>query len=150
MVMKAKRPPARKSQSGSAMLELALFLPVAVLLLLGSSDFARVFYAAIETTNASRAGAGYGIQSKAKSQDVTGMRDAAVADAANLTGVTATAERFCECSSGLSISCSSTCLIGTKRIYVRVRTQKTFTTLARYPAIPSSINLSVPAVMRVQ
>ena len=49
------------AEAGAAIIELAVSLLMLVLLLLGTVDFARVFYADIELTNAARAGAQYGI-----------------------------------------------------------------------------------------
>jgi Flp pilus assembly protein TadG len=128
------------------MVEFGLLLPVLVLLLMGAADFSRVFYAAVTTTNAARAGAGYGIESRAKSMDFAGMRQAALDDAQDITGAVATAVQFCECPDGSSIGCTQTCVSGAKRIYVRVTTTKTFRTVG----LPSSFPLSATAVMRAQ
>ena len=77
------------------------------------------------------------------------MVNAAKNDAQGLTGVTATAQRYCQCSNGSAISCTTgTCLTGSKRTYVSVTTGYTFNTLIRYPRIPSSITMTRQAVMR--
>src|SRR5260221_3845737 len=44
-------------ERGSALVELAIALPLLVAVLVGTTDFARVFYLATELTNAARAGA---------------------------------------------------------------------------------------------
>jgi len=52
-------------QCGQAMLELALVLPVLLLLTIGLIEFGRVAYYSIEVSDAARAGAQYGAQSLA-------------------------------------------------------------------------------------
>ena len=49
-----------RSERGSALVELAVTLPLLVLLVVGVADLARVFYVSMALTNAARAGAQYG------------------------------------------------------------------------------------------
>src|SRR5437867_12150593 len=65
------------SQRGSAIVELTLLVPLFLLMLLGTMDFARVFYTALSVTHAARAGAQYGAQSNVTSQDYAGMKQPA-------------------------------------------------------------------------
>jgi hypothetical protein len=51
----------RRRRRGAAAVELALILPVFLLLLLGCHDFGRFAYTFIAVTNAARAGAGAGV-----------------------------------------------------------------------------------------
>ena len=54
----------RESEVGGSLVETALTAPLLLtLLIFGSVEFARVAYAAIEVTNAARAGVSYGAQS---------------------------------------------------------------------------------------
>ncbi len=55
-----KVPPTNRRQRGQSMVELALVLPLLLLILLGIVDLGRVFNAYIAITNASREGALYG------------------------------------------------------------------------------------------
>src|SRR5579864_8958993 len=80
---------------GQGAVELALLAPILVLVLVIAADFSRVFYMSIETANAARAGVQYGAQSTTKASDTAGMQQAALNDAANLSGLTATASNFC-------------------------------------------------------
>src|ERR1700736_118028 len=79
----------RPRESGNSLIELALTVTFLMLVVLGTVDFARLFYAAIEVNDAARAGAQYGSQSVVTAADSTGMVNAAKANATNLTGVTA-------------------------------------------------------------
>lgn len=49
-----------KKQKGQSLVELAIMLPILLIILLGIVDFGRVFYAYVTITNASREGARYG------------------------------------------------------------------------------------------
>src|SRR5438270_2426727 len=81
----------RERQSGSAIIEMGLLFPVLFIMLCGTMDFARVFYAGIAISSAARAGVQYGSYSPSNAGNLTGMQNAATTDASNqgLTGVTA-------------------------------------------------------------
>src|SRR5689334_2953272 len=98
----------RSKEAGSAFIELAMFFPVLLLVLLGAIDFARVYYASITLINAAEVGAQYGSKTVSASTDTNGMATAATNDASDLTGVTATAAQSCTCS-GTSQACNGTC-----------------------------------------
>lgn len=49
-----------KRERGQALVELAIMLPILLIILLGVIDFGRVFYAYVTITNAAREGARYG------------------------------------------------------------------------------------------
>lgn len=49
-----------KRERGQSLVELAIMLPILLIILLGIIDFGRVFYAYVTITNASREGARYG------------------------------------------------------------------------------------------
>src|SRR5262245_55842814 len=81
-----------RSDTGGALVELAVSMPLLALILIGTIDFARLFYMAIELTNAARAGAQFGARSIATSGDVAGMEAAAAAASPNIGAFTAVAE----------------------------------------------------------
>lgn len=139
-------------ESGQALVELALVLPVFVLILIGAAEFGRLAYAAIEVANAARAGIQYGAQNRSTSVDLRGMETAAVGDAANVTTMQATAANFCVCGSGGSISCASAQTSCSGRIldYVQVNTSATIDPLFRYPGLPKTLTMYGQAVMRVE
>jgi Flp pilus assembly protein TadG len=135
---------------GQSAVELALVAPFVVLVLVIAADFSRVFYMSIEAANAARAGVQYGAQSTTKASDTAGMQQAALNDAANLSGLTATASNFCECPPSTShVTCSSTSCSGME-MYVQVNTSAQFQTLVHYPGVPTTVTLNESALMRAE
>jgi Flp pilus assembly protein TadG len=134
------------------MVELAVAMPVLVLLLLAAADFGRLFYAWIGVNNAARAGAQYGSQGLANAGNSAAMILAATTDGANISGLTATASQ-CTCVSGTSVTvCSGSnynCTNAPQATFVEVDTQTTFHTVISYPGIPSSITVKGQAIMQV-
>src|SRR5580704_4510383 len=101
------------AQSGNMLLEFALSSTVMFLLMFGVIDFSRIFSSACAVQGAARAGTQYGMLSPAHYNDLTGMQNAALTDAGNPSGMTATASQFCACSiGGASQSCPPTCSSG--------------------------------------
>lgn len=134
---------------GQSMVELALLVPVVALVLVAAADFARVYYMSTALVSAARAGAEYGAQSTTAASDTAGMKQAALNDATNLSGVTATASKFCECPPSTShVSCLPTC--SGMEMYVQVNTSANFSTLVSYPGIPSTVTLNESALMRAE
>jgi Flp pilus assembly protein TadG len=161
------------SDAGSAIVELALTLPMLTLLVIGAAEIGRMAYAAIEVTEAARAAVAYGSQNGNAAGDVGGMQNAANAaapDVSSLLTFTNGSPNFaCVCdtisSSGTVTtspstpgSCASmltTCITANsteiQKIvpYVQVFTQATVPTMFHYPGIPSSFTLTGSAQMRV-
>jgi len=149
---------------GAAFVELVVVLPVIILLLVGSTDFARVFYFSMAVQNAALAGAQYGGANIANSGDTTGMRNRAVAAGVDIGVVLAdvTAAQECSCAPDLpgsaayslaTFTCSvpTVCTAGNHlSTRVQVTVTKTFTTLTAYPGVPSSIPISRTVWMRAQ
>lgn len=138
---------------GQAFVELALILPIFILLLVGIAEFGRLAYAAIEVSNAARAGVAYGAQNHTTASDNSGIQTAAVQDAPNIPGLIATATQVCSCD-GSSISCSSagTSCISPARIIesVQVNTSAVVDTVFHFPGFPNTITLRGQAIMRVE
>ena len=136
---------------GAAAVELALMLPFLVFMLITVVELGRLAYFSIEVSNAAHAGAQYGAQSEVTAASNAGMVQAALNDGYNVTGLTATAGYFCECSTGTSVvSCVLASCSGSRLIeYVQVNTSATVKPLVQYPGIPASYNLSGSAIMRV-
>jgi Flp pilus assembly protein TadG len=141
-------------EAGSALVELAVSLPLLVLVMVGVTDFARVFYMGMELTNAARAGAQYGAYNPAQSGNIAGMQTTATGSV-NMTGVTATASRACQCATSAgtfsAATCTTTCPSGQHLVVtVKVTTSKTFTTVVgSFPGIPPTVNLVRSATLRV-
>lgn len=142
------------NESGQSLAELALTLPLLLLILLGGIEFSRVGLAAIEVVNAARAGSTYGQQSPS---DLSGMQSAAVSDASDLakwtnTTVSATATKVCSCSNGTSITCStiSSCSYPAHVNYsVQVQTQVSADPLFYVQGLPHTYTLYGYSTLRV-
>lgn len=91
-----------RREDAQSLVELALLMPLFILLLLGSAEFARFAWASVLTSNAARAGASWGAHSPANAGDGTGgIEAAAAADSVNLTGLTTAPPTVsCVCSNG--------------------------------------------------
>ncbi|MBL8296304.1 MAG: pilus assembly protein [Bryobacterales bacterium] len=139
----------KRLRSGSALIELALAVPVMALLVMGAVDFARVFYMSVEVTSAARAAAIFGSRSTASVDDTAGISLAATRAAPEVPSLTVTPAKLCGCSDGTVADCTSVSCTP-KYTYIRVQTQATFTTTCPYPGIPSSIPVSAVALMRAQ
>ena len=139
---------------GQSLVELALMFPIFILLLVGAAEFGRLAYAAIEVSNAARAGASYGALTHITASDFANIELVATKDAANLTGVTATAVDSCACSTGGTITCSTaltTCPSPARIIeYVQVNTAATVGPLFNYPGLPHTFSLTGQAIVRVE
>jgi Flp pilus assembly protein TadG len=161
---KRSRRPRFGSEKGAAIIELAASLPLLVMVLVGTADFARVFYYAIELTNAARAGAQYASFSDIQAAQTANIQAAAQSAAPNISPITVTLVApfpFCQCGSNDGSSpllqtppstpwCTSACPAGRHKVAsVTVTTTKTFTTFARIPGIPNTLTLSRTATLRV-
>lgn len=134
---------------GASFVELALVLPLFLLMLIPVVDLGRGFYAAIEVASAAHAGAMYGV---ANPNDAVGMVTAAKAGASNLSSVDATATYGCECSDGSSpvASCTSTPSCTYNYVtYVDVTVTSPYRTVFGYPGLPSSMNITREVRLRV-
>ena len=120
---------------GNFIIELALVLPIAMLLLVGMFDLGRYGLQRSAMLQGAQAGARYGIVAYNESSNINSTAQTAT----GLTGVTATNAVFCECVAGTSVSCSTSCGTGqTLKRYVTVTTTKSFSTVL------SSSSLSLP------
>jgi Flp pilus assembly protein TadG len=93
-----------RQEDGQGLVELALVVPLFILLLVGSAEFARLAWVTILTSNAARAGASFGAHSLENSVNTAGIQAAAAADSINLTGLTTAPPSIsCVCSNGTAI-----------------------------------------------
>lgn len=83
------------------MLEFALLIPITLAMFFGTMDFSRVFYAAIKLANAAQAGALYGAQSVTHVSDTAGIKQAAVFEAQDLSGMTTATSNYCQYQEGV-------------------------------------------------
>jgi Flp pilus assembly protein TadG len=136
---------------GQSSVELAVAVPILMLLLLAGTDFARVFYMSSGVSSAARAGAQYGSQSVITAADSAGMVAAAKTDGSNFSGLTATASQ-CTCATSSTVKAcpSGYCTNAAQATFVQVTTTSVFQTLVSYPGIPSSTTLTGEAIMQVE
>src|SRR5215469_15797096 len=161
-------------QSGQALIELAIMLPFLLVLALGLIEVGRYAYISILVGNAARAGAAYGARGLLQAGDQTGISTAALNDFAgtatsgsgNTNGLdpstlNVTSFDTCGCDIGGTIAVETQALCnpspgstppsctGHWVITVHVSATGTYQSLFHYPGIPSSLNVSDTANMRV-
>ena len=135
--------------SGQALIETAITLPLLLLLMLGAVEFARLTYAAIEVSNAAKAAVSYGSLNVANAADTAGIQAAAQMDAANLSTITTTVSPpACSCvTAGVAISdtCGDT-LCATAGGYIQQRlivtTSTTVNPMIHLPFLPTTFTLN--------
>jgi Flp pilus assembly protein TadG len=136
-------------ESGSALIELAMLLPVLTGFFLGGVGLSFAISEAMTVSQAAEAGALYGSLA-GNNTDLSGMQNAATNAAGGLSGFQAVATNFCSCTAGGSVvSCSSSCPSGTQFEYVKVQTSATVPMLTQFPGLGSAANLSGLSVLRV-
>ena len=132
--------------SGQTVLELALLLPVLLLLLVGVIEIGRYAYFDILVSNAARAGAQYGAQSLIQAADVNGIIAAAQNDGLGTMKITPLQQ--CGCNGG---GAPAACPVGGScpPVYIKVTASDTYNSLFNYPGLPKSLTLSSTVTMRV-
>jgi Flp pilus assembly protein TadG len=139
----------RSVDKGQALAEVAVIVPLLVLLLIGLIEVGRYANFSILVSNAARAGVQYGAQNLVTAADNAAMQNAATADAQNLAGLTATATHFCKCSDGSASTCQpADCASSHRLVYVQVDTAGTFASLLNFGGIVPSLTIRGHAVMR--
>lgn len=150
----------RARQSGQALVELALALPILLLLALGVIELGRFAYISILVGNAAHAGAVYGSQSTASSGDTTGIQNAAYFDFAGtvpgakdagtkrnngllVSDLTVTSSVSCGCDTAGTVSnraCdgSTACATGHWVAVVTVTATGNYCSLFNYPGVPGN------------
>jgi len=154
-----------RHDKGQAFVELALVLPIFILLLVGAVEVGRLAYASIEVSNAARAGVAYAAQNHTTAADIGptgGIIQAAKLDAPDITSLTATTTNACSCESsagvmGASVDCTTiSTAVGScpspSRIvlYIQVTTTAPVNTVFHFPGIPSTVTLRGFASMRAE
>ena len=127
--------------AGTSLIELALVLPVLVLILAGAVDFGRAYVLALQVASAAQAGAAYGNQSFT---DTVGMIAAAKLNAPGIPTLSVSATFGCEChdGSGVVVSCTSAPVCAQNVLnYAEVTASTPYTPILPYPGIPSTLNL---------
>jgi Flp pilus assembly protein TadG len=141
----------RHNEKGQSIVEIALTLPILATLLLGAAEFARLAYAAIEVSNAAKAGVAYASQN-GSSGDTAGIQLAATLDAGNIILNTPTVTVKGVCSSGAACTGTGNTCTNTDcqnplnpndhiETIVSVDTSTTFDPVIHVPGFPGSFTL---------
>jgi Flp pilus assembly protein TadG len=152
--VKLRLGPLAADRDGSVMLEFTLALPILTLLLLGLLDLGRYSMQKSAMLQGAREGAQYGMIAYSDSANI----NTTAQNATGLTGVTATNNVFCECVSGTTVSCSSTCSGGaTLKRYIAVTASKSFSSVLSVTTMnfgsmgswtpPTSVSASVTMIV---
>lgn len=154
-------------QSGQSLVEIALLLPLILLLLLGVIEIGRYAYIGILVGNAARAGAAFAAQSLEDAAPSTPIPNQGVITAVNndfqnnlpsAPSLKVSVTNSCGCDNGGSVvdaQCNGTETAGTCPtgqhwvVMVSVTCSGTFNALFNYPGIPKSIDVSRTATLRV-
>lgn len=139
----------RDSEVGGSLVETALTAPLLLTLVLGSVEFSRVAYAAIEVSSAARAGVSYGAQNGGTATDTSGITWAATHDGANvpLTVSSVSLGYICSdgtASTGLNTDCANSNIEET----VTVQTQASIAPIIHLPGLPTTYTLQGKAVQK--
>ncbi len=145
------------NEAGQALVEVALTLPLLLILLLGSVELGRMEYAGIELTNAARAGVQYGAQGPFYSGDTPGITTAAQNEAndiysLNTTGFTVSSSLANSCSDGSTLSGTPPACTGTYGVVeqnLTVTAQTTFDPLIYLPGMAHTITVQGRATQKV-
>ena len=152
-------------ESGQSLIELALLVPLLLLLLLGVIEIGRYAYEGILLGNAVRAGVAYGSQSQTDSADINGITATACSDfeGAGYSGsgtcsppMVISTSYLCQCDSGgvvgSAIDCTTgTCPSGTHEVTsLEVTGTGTFTPIFNYPGFPPRLVIVRTATLRIE
>jgi Flp pilus assembly protein TadG len=139
-----------KAEHGGALLELAVAVPIMLLLAVGAADYARVYYSGVTVANAAFAGAFYGVTTMNGSVPDS-MIWAAQQEAAPVTLDSVSAGQFCRCPSTGLVSCTlGTCTdgYGVPQTYDSVWVKKNVPMMIRYLGLPSTVSVGRKAIVR--
>ncbi len=137
----------RRNDSGNAVVEFALIVPVMAIMFLGLVDAGRVIDANARLNDGVTAGLRYALADAYASADIT---TASFAGSGYADGeATSAYSMFCECPDGTSLVCSSQCTQGYKRIFVQIDMARSVSTLFNYPIIGATVDVSRSGFLQV-
>lgn len=150
------------SDSGQSILEIAVSLPLFLILIAGTGEIANLAWASVQVNNAARAGAAYASQSRANAANNANILLAARDEAPKLTiTLPAPPTESCSCvsstdGSSTSIACDNNALTncpstaGIIQVAVQVNVQATVTPFVHYLGLPGSYTVNAQATTGVQ
>ncbi|MDP9236391.1 MAG: pilus assembly protein [Chloroflexota bacterium] len=128
MLIRSFRSPHRSHASdwGQSMVELALFLPILLIVALGATDLARGYYADVQVREAAFKGATYGAASTTQAADSAGIRTAALDGGTLIASPTVTSSTAADTSGGTAVA---------------VTVRSSFSTLVPWPGVPNHLTV---------
>ena len=127
--------PPRAARRAAATVELAVLLPFLCFAFVVTVDYSRIFYFSITVANCARNGAVYGSADTQHAVDTSGIDTASRDDAGNLD------------STLLHVASSTDST--TNPSYVDVTVTYSFSTITKYPGVPSQTTITRTVRMRV-
>lgn len=149
-----------RTESGQSLIELAVSLPLFLVIIAGTAEMANIAWAAIQINNAARAGAQFASQNHANAVDTTNITQTAKNDAPSITNMQVTSQQTCTCvdstgtagtpDPGCTTTTTTTCPSpNTIMIAVQVNTQAAITPFMHYAGLPASYTIKGRAIMGV-
>lgn len=126
------------------MIELALILPVLLLLTLGVIEMGRAAYLYLEVVDAAKAGAQYGSQTMANAVNTGNILLAVQNDAVDLGANLTMPNTYITCvcpGTGVSSPCGGSLGCSYPTVYLSVQTKYPFHTLFNYPGISGAYDM---------
>lgn len=139
-----RRPRRFSTQKGQAMIELALLLPLILVLLIGIIEIGRLAYYYIEVSDAARAGAQYASQSLANAANVPNITQAVQNDFQDVGVITLSPapQQTCGCPGTAPAACpAGGCAY--PLVYVNVSTTYPLSPLFQYPGISTLFPVTI-------
>lgn len=144
----ARPGPRSGSRSGNVAVEFALIAPVALLMLIGITDYGMAIYDRMQLSSAVRAGVQYAMHHSANPDTVEQVVMSALT--IDHAAVTVTAAQVCECPGGAATECDSACPDGARRTFIRIDAVQQHDALFDYPGISNPTTLQAQAFVRIQ
>ncbi|MBI5395823.1 MAG: pilus assembly protein [Verrucomicrobia bacterium] len=121
----------RHRSGGQALAELAILLPLLIIIVLGAADYGRVYYHFVTIESAAAAGAQYGCVSTTKAADANGIRLAAMRQLQDITNANPV----------VTSSVNNSVLT--------VKVTATFSTVLHWPGMPNGAVITRGTQMRI-
>ncbi len=139
-----------RSEDGSALVEMALLLPVLLLIVLGVFDYALVIEKRLRLAEAVAAGTAYAAL-PGNALDIAGTQNAATLAAVNMPEMSVTASAYWTCTpGGGQVTANSTCSGGIAPMqWMEVDATATPTLKFQFPGLPFNVPLTAASIHRV-
>ena len=134
------------NQQGVVLVEMALFMAIFCVILVGLISFGSIAGASVQLSDALRVGEQFALKQPGNTKGITD----AVEGATSLpsSSITSTATTFCECN-GSSATCGSSCS-GTMATYVTITAGYSVPLVLAFPGLANPLPLNKSVTVRVQ